>query len=425
MERAVRVFTLAFSQGVAAMRRHPRKAIAASLAYWLPALALILNFGPLLGLGTLGRKLVQPIVYLFFVPVCAVLYAALIAAVGRPRRAGALERALLRAGVVNHNNEPPIVTAVDDKSMTLYMGGADPTALLDNLALEAALCLKIGAVSEGRDNRFVIVKTAPGSAKLPHHVNFPWDKVTEDATLLLGKSIVGTVSLDLGKIPHILIGGSTGSGKTVLVKSIIHQFLAKGAETYLIDLKGGTDYAPAWRGETCGFADNAQDALAVLTYIDNELQTRKLEFESMSRLHNTICNSLDDYNRLAGEYNHYKRIAVVVDELAELTDMTGMDKPQKELAAAIIKHLSSIARMGRAFGISLIVATQRPDAAALPGSIKSNIDCRICGRADNVLSQIILDNTSAAEKVPKDEQGVFLMNDGTLFKGYLLNEEQY
>lgn len=167
MERTIRVFTLAFSQGVAAMRRHPRKAIAASLAYWLPALALILNFGPLLGLGTLGRKLVQPIVYLFFVPVCTVLYVALIAAVGRPRRARALERALLRAGVVNHNNEPPIVTAVDDKSMTLYMGGADPTALLDNLALEAALCLKIGAVSEGRDNRFVIVKTAPAARSSP------------------------------------------------------------------------------------------------------------------------------------------------------------------------------------------------------------------------------------------------------------------
>lgn len=211
----------------------------------------------------------------------------------------------------------------------------------------------------------------------------------------------------------------------MLVKSIIHQFLAKGAQTYLIDLKSGADYPVAWRGETCGFADNAQETLAVLTYIDNELQTRKLEFESMSRLHNTICNSLDDYNRLAGEYNHYERIAVVVDVLAELTDTTGMDKPQKELAAAIIKHLSSIARMGRAFGVSLIVATQRPDAAALPGSIKSNIDCRICGRADNVRSQIILDSTSAAEKVPKDEQGVFLMNDGTLFKGYQFNEEQH
>ena len=99
----------------------------------------------------------------------------------------------------------------------------------------------------------------------------------------------------------------------------------------------------------------------------------------------------------------------------------GLDKPNKELVTAIIGQLSTLARLGRAFGIHLVLATQRPDANVLPGQIKNNIDIRICGRADLVLSQIILDNGDAAA-LPKDIPGRFLCNldGGTLFQGYTL-----
>ena len=85
---------------------------------------------------------------------------------------------------------------------------------------------------------------------------------------------------------------------------------------------------------------------------------------------------------------------------------------------------STLARLGRAFGIHLILATQRPDANILPGQIKNNLDFRVCGRADNVLSQIILDNTSAADQIPKDARGRFITGDGTVFQGYLFDEGQ-
>ena len=110
-----------------------------------------------------------------------------------------------------------------------------------------------------------------------------------------------------------------------------------------------------------------------------------------------------------------------MDETAEITDTTGMDKPQKELAAAIVGKLGTIARQGRALGISLIVATQRPDANILPGQIKNNIDYRICGKAYDVLSQMILGNTDAADQIPKDSQGLFLSHDGTIFRGFWLD----
>jgi S-DNA-T family DNA segregation ATPase FtsK/SpoIIIE len=90
----------------------------------------------------------------------------------------------------------------------------------------------------------------------------------------------------------------------------------------------------------------------------------------------------------------------------------------------IENKLSTLARLGRAFGIHLILSTQRPDAAILPGQIKNNLDFRVCGRADNVLSQIILDNTSATEQIPKDARGRFITGDGAVFQGYLFDEGQ-
>jgi len=105
-----------------------------------------------------------------------------------------------------------------------------------------------------------------------------------------------------------------------------------------------------------------------------------------------------------------------------LLDKNGLSKEKKDIVSNIESKLSTIARQGRAFGIHLILATQRPDATIIPGQIRNNIDCRICGRADNVLSQIILDSTDAADQIPKDAQGRFLMNDGTVFQGYLIDE---
>lgn len=109
--------------------------------------------------------------------------------------------------------------------------------------------------------------------------------------------------------------------------------------------------------------------------------------------------------------------------MAEVLDKTGLSKDQKELVTKIESKLSVIARQGRAFGIHLILATQRPDANILSGQIRNNIDYRVCGRADNVLSQIILDNADAADKIPKDAQGLFVNHEGMVFRAYLFDEE--
>ena len=83
--------------------------------------------------------------------------------------------------------------------------------------------------------------------------------------------------------------------------------------------------------------------------------------------------------------------------------------------------------MGRAVGIHLIISTQRPDASAVPGSIKSNLDVRICGKADATLSTIILGDGRANEVIPKDSQGRFVLANGAediIFQGYYYDRNQ-
>ena len=112
------------------------------------------------------------------------------------------------------------------------------------------------------------------------------------------------------------------------------------------------------------------------------------------------------------------------DEIAELLDKTGaLDKAEKEKISIVEKRLSTIARQGRAFGIHLILATQRPDANILNGQIRNNMDLRICGRADDVLSKIILDNTDASERIPKYEKGLFLTNTNMVIRGYYFTDD--
>ena len=233
--------------------------------------------------------------------------------------------------------------------------------------------------------------------------------------LVLGESYTGPVTVNLAHIPHILLGGSTGSGKSVLLKLLLMQPLRKGAEVYIADFKGGVDFPKVWH-EKCRMCFTEEDLRYTLDQLAAVLEYRKNAFKALG------CPNIDAYNETTGQ--PLPRLIFACDEVAEMLDKTGADNERKKLLAQIENKLSTIARQGRAFGIHLILATQRLDATIIPGQIRNNMDFRVCGRADSVLSQIILDNTSAAEQIPKDARGRFITGDGTVFQGYLFDEGQ-
>ena len=226
------------------------------------------------------------------------------------------------------------------------------------------------------------------------------------------------MTIDLSVVPHVLIGGSTGSGKSVLLKNLLMQCVFKGSDVYIADFKGGLDFPRIWW-------EKAQVIIEPVKFLQ---KLQKIEAEMKHRievLRKADKRNLHDYNFIHSEYR-YPRIVIACDEAAQLLDRTGRTKEEKEVIEQITKYLALFARQGRAVGIHLMLATQRPDANVIPGAIKSELDCRICGRADLILSQIVLDNGNANTQIPKDARGRFLLGDGgdgVLFQGFWFDDE--
>ena len=281
-------------------------------------------------------------------------------------------------------------------------------------AIEAALDISIIKMTYGKGKSRVLVYAVPAQIDLPEILCWK-DKYLspESFVMVLGESLLGPVTVNLAHIPHILLGGSTGSGKSVLLKLLLMQAMKKGARVYIADFKGGVDFPPLWNRD-CRICFEETDLLDLLTGLVAELERRKEIFRTAG------CSSIDTYNKSTGE--SLQRLIFACDEVAEVLDKTGADAERKKLLAQIENRLSTIARQGRAFGIHLILATQRPDASIIPGQIRNNMDFRVCGRADSVLSSIILDNTDAADLIPKDARGRFLLHDGTIFQAYWFEE---
>ena len=349
---------------------------------------------------------------------------AFLALLGTPWGSKAVKEGLQKVGLVNHAGEAPALIAKwqDRDNPRLTIWEFDPCGIPlgeweDKRArIETALDITIAKMTWAEGRKLIRVYAVPAKSDFPALI--PWnDKYLspESFVLVLGESLTGAVTVNLTNIPHILLGGSTGSGKSVLLKLLLMQSLRKGAEVYIADFKGGVDFPEVWHNK-CRMCFTEKDLLYTLGQLVTVLEYRK------ERLAETGCKDLDTYNEVTGK--SLPRIVFACDEVAEMLDKTGRSKESKEVLAQIENKLATLSRLGRAFGIHLILATQRPDANILPGQIKNNLDFRVCSRADNVLSQIILDNTSAADQIPKDARGRFITGDGTVFQAYLLDEKQ-
>lgn len=327
-------------------------------------------------------------------------------------------------GLVNHAGMPPDLLRKhrdkDNPRVTVWEFRNQSIPLQEwdkkRLAIETALGITIVKLAYAKGKSRVLMYAVSARDDLPEVLKWKDSYLSPKSfVLVLGESYTGPVTVNLAHIPHILLGGSTGSGKSVLLKLLLMQSLRKGAMIWVADFKGGVDYPHNWDG-LCEMVFTEQELIEVLDKLVCMLEQRKAAFRS------TGCSNLDEYNSKLGCC--IPRCIFSCDEVAELLDRTGADNERKKLLAQIENKLSTIARQGRAFGIHLILATQRPDATVIPGQIKNNMDFRVCGRADSVLSQIILDNTSAAEQIPKDARGRFITGDGIVFQGYLFDEGQ-
>ena len=216
-------------------------------------------------------------------------------------------------------------------------------------------------------------------------------------TIVLGKDIVGKPFVtDLKKLPHLLIAGTTGSGKSVGINAMILSLLYKNSPDQLrllmIDPKmlEFSIYNDIPHLLTPVITKPKQ-AIVALNNMVSEME-RRYELMSENR-----TKSIENYNekvkKEGGE--HFPYIVVIIDELADLMMTSGKD----------VEHsIARLAQMARASGIHLVVATQRPSVDVVTGLIKANLPSRISYRVgQKVDSKIILDQMGAESLLGKGD----------------------
>ena len=226
-----------------------------------------------------------------------------------------------------------------------------------------------------------------------------WEQSKTDASKLLeiplGKAVNGSVrSFDLAKMPHLLVAGSTGSGKSVAVNGIIASILMKArpdevkfmmVDPKMVELSIYNDIPHL----LIPVVTNPRKASRALQKVVDEMENR---YELFSKVG---ARNIAGYNTKVAEYNaqsEYKQvplplIVVIVDELADL-----MMVASKEVEDAIIR----LGQKARAAGIHMILATQRPSVDVISGLIKANVPSRIAfAVSSGTDSRTILDENGA------------------------------
>jgi S-DNA-T family DNA segregation ATPase FtsK/SpoIIIE len=284
------------------------------------------------------------------------------------------------------------------------------TGLANDLALAlAAPSIRIEAPVPGRQLVGIEVPNgATGMVTLRDVLESErFQKLSQRARLALGlgKDVSGSVvAADLARMPHLLIAGATGSGKSACVNSIIATLLLHATPDELkllmidpkrVELTGYNDIPHLLRP----VVTEIDKVISVLRWVTHEMDERYKRFETLH------CRNLDSYNRLRvarPELEGVPYLVVIIDELADIMLMA---------AEEVEPSLCRLAQMARAVGIHVIVATQRPSVDVITGLIKANFPTRIAfAVTSQVDSRTIIDSVGAEKLLGRGDM-LFLPGD--------------
>ena len=260
---------------------------------------------------------------------------------------------------------------------------------------------------------WLILERAGGHFGVPRSIKFSdilenWpDRSRKPLLVPLGVGENRTlIYKSLAEMPHALVGGATGAGKTTFIHGWICSLITKNGPEDLklgfIDLKGGVE-ASFYKGIPHlledGIVSGKEAVIPLLEQLYNVVEER------LKRLEKSNTQNIAAYN-----YRHRKnsmaRIILFVDELANVM----LDRELKKDAQSL---LADITARGRAPGVHCVLSTQRPEVAVVPGLVKANLDARAAFRvSDNASSMVILDTTEAAKFDDTSPQGRYIYRRG-------------
>lgn len=221
--------------------------------------------------------------------------------------------------------------------------------------------------------------------------------------IVLGEDVAGRpMGWDIGKMPHMLIAGSTGSGKSVFIHSLLSSMLFRATpqevKFIIIDPKSV---------ELKDYEDIPHLLAPIVTDMDKTVSVFMWAVEEMERRYKLFdqarARNIDDYNEKSG-IQVMPYIVIVVDEFGDIM----IRDP-----ARIEENVIRLAQKGRAAGVHLILATQRPSADAITGLIRANITCRVAFRVQNQIESRVIIGMTGAEKLIKNGDMLFLPPDAS------------
>lgn len=232
-----------------------------------------------------------------------------------------------------------------------------------------------------------------------------------DLPVVFGKTISNEIFMaDLSKMPHLLIAGATGQGKSVGINAILTSLLYKKHPSELkfvmVDPKKVelSIYSKIERHYLAKLPDTDKAILTDNSKVINTLNSLCIEMDNRYKLlEEAFCRNLKEYNKKFKErklnpengHRYLPYIVLVVDEFADLIMTAGKE----------VEHpIARLAQLARAVGIHLIIATQRPSVNVITGMIKANFPARVAFRVmSNVDSRTILDSTGADQLIGKGD----------------------
>lgn len=259
------------------------------------------------------------------------------------------------------------------------------------------------------------VEHIPSMAHYPGSADREWNEIP------IGLGANGEVVWDIKTVPHALITGTTGGGKSTIQRNLIFHCIQHsgrwsflGVDVKRVELKPYIKYDSA----VVGIATNVEDGVEICRFARDEMMDR---YEKMEEI---------GVNHFLDLPNPPKALMLMIDEsymfLAPSGIKTDEGKAEDELKGEASKILGDIARLGRASGVHLVLATQRPDAKVIYGELKQNLAARIAaGKMDSIASSMTLDNENAT-RLPGGIKGRGFyqqFGEGEQFQGYFAPQD--
>jgi len=294
------------------------------------------------------------------------------------------------------------------------------TALENNLALDlAATSIRMEAPIPGKRAVGVEVPNVKSATVRLSSIflSREWQDMTGPLSFAVGRDIAGQpIIADLDKMPHLLVAGQTGSGKSVMINTVLTSLLYRNSpadlKLILVDPK---------QVELKPYDDIPHLLTPVITEPEKCISALKWAVAEMERRYRALA---EVNKRNIGEYNNLKKeegmpyIVIVIDELADLMMMAARD-----VEALVVR----IAQKARAVGIHLVLATQRPSVDVITGLIKANVPGRIAFTTQSQVDSRTIIDQMGAEKLLGRGDMLFLTSEmpkPKRIQGALIGDEE-